>query len=77
MMDKIEKIKTTGFAYLLIYSPTNSEELVTENALINIADCSAFAHNQDCICNIDDAINYLKDRGYKIYKLTNIQIKTL
>jgi hypothetical protein len=79
-MDVIESMKATGIIYLLRYSKGYSsqpDELLTEKALINNADCSAYATDYDSICTLEDAIEYYKSIGYEIYKLTNIQVEHL
>lgn len=79
-MDIIENIESTGVIYLLRYSKGYSsvhDELLTEKALINNADCLAYATDYDSICTLEEAIEYYKDMGYEIYKLTNIQVEHL
>ena len=79
-MGIIESMESTGTIYLLRYSKGYSsqpDELLTEEALINNADCSAYATNHDSICTLEDAIEYYESIGYEIYKLTNIQVEHL
>lgn len=79
-MNIIENIKSTGTIYLLRYSKGYSsqpDELLTEKALINNADCSAYCTGYDSICTLEDAIGYYESIGYEIYKLTNIQVEHL
>lgn len=79
-MNIIKNMELTGTIYLLRYSrgySSQPDELLTEKALINNADCSAYATNYDSICTLKDAIEYYKNIGYEIYKLTNIQVEHL
>lgn len=79
-MDIIVGMESTGTIYLLRYSKGYSsvhDELLTEKALINNADCLAYATDYDSICTLEDAIEYYKNMGYEIYKLTNIQVERL
>ena len=79
-MGIIENMELTGTIYLLRYSRGYSsvpDELLTEKALINNADCLAYATDYDSICTLEDAIEYYKDMGYELYKLTNIQVEHL
>lgn len=79
-MGIIADMKSTGTVYLLRYSKGYSsvhDELLTEKALINNADCLAYATDYDSICTLEDAIGYYKNMGYEIYKLTNIQVEQL
>ena len=79
-MGIIEDMKSTGTIYLLRYSKGYSsvhDELLNEKALINNADCLAYATDYDSICTLEDAIEYYKNMGYEVYKLTNIQIEQL
>ena len=79
-MGIIVDMKSTGTIYLLRYLKGYSsvpDELLTEKALINNADCLAYATDYDSICTLEDAIEYYKNTGYEIYKLTNIQVERL
>ena len=79
-MGIIADMESTGTIYLLRYSKGYSsvhDELLNEEALINNADCLAYATDYDSICTLEDAIEYYKNMGYEIYKLTNIQVERL
>lgn len=79
-MNIMESMESTGTIYLLRYSKGYSsvpDELLTEKALINNADCSAYATGYDSICTLEDTIEYYKNIGCEIYKLTNIQVEHL
>ena len=79
-MDIIVDMKSTGTIYLLRYSKGYSSvhnELLNEKALINNADCLAYATDYDSICTLEDAIEYYKNMGYEVYRLTNIQVECL
>lgn len=79
-MSIIVDMESTGTIYLLRYSKGYSsvhDELLNEKALINNADCLAYATDYDSICTLEDAIEYYKNMGYEIYKLTNIQVERL
>lgn len=69
MTYNMEQIKLTGTIYVLVNTLDN-EEILTEKSLISYADSSSY-------CNLDEAIEYFKDIGFKVYKLTNIQIDNL
>ena len=67
-MNIIESMKSTGTIYLLRYSKGYSsqpDELLTEKALINNADCSAYFTDHDSICTLEDAIEYYRGSQYK------------
>ena len=76
MTYNMEQIKLTGTIYVLVNTLGN-EEIMTEKSLISYADSSSYCNNGDTICNLDDTIEYFKDIGFNVYKLTNIQIDKL
>lgn len=76
MTYNMEQIKLTGTIYVLVNTLDN-EEILTEKSLISYADSSSYCNNGNSICNLDGAIEYFKDIGFKVYKLTNIQIDNL
>lgn len=76
MTHNIEQIKLTGTTYVLVNTLDN-EEIMTEKSLISYADSSSYCNNGDTICTLDDAIEYFKEIGFNVYKLTNIQIENL
>ena len=78
-MGIIENMESTGTIYLLRSKGYSSvhDELLTEKALINNADCLAYVTDYDSICTLKDAIEYYESIGYEIYKLTNIQVEHL
>lgn len=76
MTHNMEQIKLTGTIYVRVNTLGN-EEIMTEESLISYADCSSYCTHGNTICNLEDAIEYFKDRGFKVYKLTNIQIDDL
>ena len=73
MSYNMEQIKLTGTIYVLV-NTLGREEILTEKALISHADSFSYVENCNSVCNLDDAIEYFKETGYKVYKLTNIQI---
>lgn len=76
MTYNMEQIKLTGTIYVRVNTLGN-EEIMTEKSLISYADSSSYCNHGNTICNLEDAIEYFKDRGFKVYKLTNIQIDNL
>lgn len=76
MTYNMEQIKLTGTIYVLVNS-LGREEILTEKSLISHADSFSYVDNGDSVCNINEAIEYFKNIGYKVYKLTNIQIDNL
>ena len=76
MTYNMEQIKLTGTIYVLV-NTLGTEEIMTEKSLISYADSSSYCNNGDTICNLEDAIEYFKEIGFKVYKLTNIQIDNL
>lgn len=76
MSYNIEQIKLTGTIYVLV-NTLGREEILTEKSLISHADSFSYVENCDSVCSLNDAIEYFKNTGYKVYKLTNIQIDNL
>lgn len=77
-MGIIKNMELTGIIYLLRHTKGSVyDELLTEKALINNADCCAYATGYDSICTLEDAIEYYKSIGDEIYKLSNIQVEHL
>ena len=76
MSYNMEQIKLTGTIYVLVNS-LGMEAISTEKALINHADSFSYVNNDNSVCNLDEAIEYFKNIGCKVYKLTNIQIDDL
>lgn len=76
MTYNMEQIKLTGTIYVLVNSLGN-EEILTEKSLIRYADSFSYVNNDNSVCNLNEAIEYFKDIGYRVYKLTNIQINNL
>ena len=77
MSYNMEQIKLTGTIYVLVDS-LGREEILTEKSLISQADSFSYVENCDSVCNLNEAIEYFKNNtGYKVYKLTNIQIDNL
>ena len=76
MSYNMEQIKLTGTIYVLV-NTLGREEILTEKSLISQADSFSYVENCDSVCNLDEAIEYFKNIGCKVYKLTNIQIDNL
>ena len=76
MTYNMEQIKLTGTIYVLV-NTLGHEEILTEKSLISYADSSSYCSHGNTIWNLDDAIEYFKEIGFNVYKLTNIQIDNL